>query len=317
MKTGTKLMSLAAVAAAGFASQAMAQSEVFAIDLRGAGALIKFPLSTPAYTMIGNVGSTTFYGLDFNADGSVLYGVNSIAVGALNLGTIDQSTGFFTQTAVISGSAAAEATLRDICFDPSTNSWYALGSNIIYTLDINTGVTSNPVPLSGGPATALYIDLAVNGSGQMYTHDIATDAMFSVNKATGAVTQLGLTGQLANFAQGMDFDPATNVLYATLYTGAGVGKFVSINTSTGLATIIADTRPWTGVGPEMEMAIKGVAAPVCYPDCNGDGQLNLSDFGCFTTKFALGEAYADCNGDGIRNLADFGCFTTKFALGCP
>ncbi|MCC6659983.1 MAG: choice-of-anchor J domain-containing protein [Phycisphaerales bacterium] len=59
------------------------------------------------------------------------------------------------------------------------------------------------------------------------------------------------------------------------------------------------------------------ATASCYPDCNGDGVLNLSDFGCFTTKFALGDAYADCNGDGIRNLADFGCFTTKFALGCP
>ena len=58
-------------------------------------------------------------------------------------------------------------------------------------------------------------------------------------------------------------------------------------------------------------------AATCYPDCNGDGLLNLSDFGCFTTQFALGMAYADCNGDGIRNLADFGCFTTKFALGCP
>ncbi|MCC6661730.1 MAG: hypothetical protein IT437_12690 [Phycisphaerales bacterium] len=56
---------------------------------------------------------------------------------------------------------------------------------------------------------------------------------------------------------------------------------------------------------------------VCYPDCNGDGALNLSDFGCFTTKFALGQAYADCNGDGVLNLSDFGCFTTKFALGCP
>ncbi|MCC6661748.1 MAG: hypothetical protein IT437_12780 [Phycisphaerales bacterium] len=58
-------------------------------------------------------------------------------------------------------------------------------------------------------------------------------------------------------------------------------------------------------------------AAVCYPDCNGDGVLNLADFGCFTTKFALGDPYADCNGDGVRNLADFGCFQTKFALGCP
>ncbi|MCC6659874.1 MAG: hypothetical protein IT437_03210 [Phycisphaerales bacterium] len=55
----------------------------------------------------------------------------------------------------------------------------------------------------------------------------------------------------------------------------------------------------------------------CYPDCNGDAVLNLSDFGCFTTKFALGDPYADCNGDSALNLSDFGCFTTKFALGCP
>ena len=58
-------------------------------------------------------------------------------------------------------------------------------------------------------------------------------------------------------------------------------------------------------------------AASCYADCNGDAALNLSDFGCFTTKFALGDPYADCNGDGVRNLADFGCFLTKFALGCP
>ncbi|MCC6660209.1 MAG: hypothetical protein IT437_04915 [Phycisphaerales bacterium] len=61
----------------------------------------------------------------------------------------------------------------------------------------------------------------------------------------------------------------------------------------------------------------GAAAPACYPDCNGDSVLNLSDFGCFTTKFALGDPYADCNGDSVLNLSDFGCFTTKFALGCP
>jgi hypothetical protein len=60
----------------------------------------------------------------------------------------------------------------------------------------------------------------------------------------------------------------------------------------------------------------GTAAP-CYPDCNGDGALNLSDFGCFQTKFALGDPYADCNGDTVLNLSDFGCFQTQFALGCP
>ena len=57
--------------------------------------------------------------------------------------------------------------------------------------------------------------------------------------------------------------------------------------------------------------------PSCYADCNADAALNLSDFGCFTTRFALAQPYADCNGDGLRTLADFGCFMTKFALGCP
>jgi hypothetical protein len=55
----------------------------------------------------------------------------------------------------------------------------------------------------------------------------------------------------------------------------------------------------------------------CEADCNGDGSLNLSDFGCFQTRFALGHPLADCNGDSVLNLSDFGCFQTKFALGCP
>ncbi|MCC6661435.1 MAG: hypothetical protein IT437_11175 [Phycisphaerales bacterium] len=71
------------------------------------------------------------------------------------------------------------------------------------------------------------------------------------------------------------------------------------------------------VGDIRQLAPIAAPAVACYADCNGDGALNLSDFGCFTTKFALGDPYADCNGDGVRNLADFGCFTTKFALGCP
>ncbi len=60
----------------------------------------------------------------------------------------------------------------------------------------------------------------------------------------------------------------------------------------------------------------------CYPNCNGDGTplgqplLNIADFGCFQSKFAVGDPYADCNGDTLLNLADFGCFQTKFALGC-
>jgi hypothetical protein len=56
---------------------------------------------------------------------------------------------------------------------------------------------------------------------------------------------------------------------------------------------------------------------MCYADCNADGSINLSDFGCFQTRYAFGDPQADCNADGVLNLADFGCFQTRFALGCP
>ena len=55
----------------------------------------------------------------------------------------------------------------------------------------------------------------------------------------------------------------------------------------------------------------------CYPDCNGDGNLTVADFGCFQTKFVSGDPYADCNGSGNLTVADFGCFQTQFVAGCP
>ncbi|MCC6661979.1 MAG: hypothetical protein IT437_13970 [Phycisphaerales bacterium] len=60
--------------------------------------------------------------------------------------------------------------------------------------------------------------------------------------------------------------------------------------------------------------VKRVACP---PDINGDGTLNLSDFGAFQTSFALGKPIGDFNCDGALNLADFGAFQTAYALGCP
>ncbi len=66
-------------------------------------------------------------------------------------------------------------------------------------------------------------------------------------------------------------------------------------------------------------AYEGAATtrPVCYPDCNEDGQLNTADLICFQTRFALGDPYADCDGNGVLNINDFICFQTSFALGCP
>jgi hypothetical protein len=58
-------------------------------------------------------------------------------------------------------------------------------------------------------------------------------------------------------------------------------------------------------------------SPPCYPDCTGEGQLTVQDFGCFQTKFVQSDPYADCTGDSLLTVQDFGCFQTKFVAGCP
>jgi hypothetical protein len=57
-------------------------------------------------------------------------------------------------------------------------------------------------------------------------------------------------------------------------------------------------------------------APVCYSDCDSSGGLNIDDFICFQTFFALGDPFADCDSSGGLNIDDFICFQTFFALGC-
>jgi hypothetical protein len=57
-------------------------------------------------------------------------------------------------------------------------------------------------------------------------------------------------------------------------------------------------------------------ASACYPDCDSSGSLNIDDFICFQTFFAIGDPYADCDSSGSLNIDDFICFQTFFALGC-
>ena len=110
--------------------------------------------------------------------------------------------------------------------------------------------------------------------------------------------------------------PGLDLSWSTIDCGGGVSS------SGALVVIGSIGQPDAGVMAAGAMELRGGflaggGPPPCYPDCNGDLALNLADFGCFQTRFALGNAYADCNGDLSLNLADFGCFQTKFALGCP
>jgi hypothetical protein len=297
------------------------QSPVFAVDLRTAGRRwISFPSNYPALNVLSAAPTFSGFAMDFDAPATTLYGIISPTTPPAQFGTIDQATGNFTQVALVSGAGAAEANWGDLCADPANGLMYALAGNNLYTIDTASGATTLVAVLTGGPAGALYIDLGIDASGNMFAHDIVGDQLCSVNKTTGAVTVIGPTGINANFAQGMDFDWATNTLYATMYIGTGVNVYAALDTATGGVKSYTDLTNWNA---EMEMAVKSPPPVTCYANCDGSTQapvLNVADFTCFLSKYAAGAAYANCDGSTqapVHNVADFTCFLTKYAAGCP
>ena len=54
----------------------------------------------------------------------------------------------------------------------------------------------------------------------------------------------------------------------------------------------------------------------CYPDFNGDGNLDILDFVAFQVAFQKGDESADCDGNGVFNILDFVCFQLAFQEGC-
>lgn len=63
--------------------------------------------------------------------------------------------------------------------------------------------------------------------------------------------------------------------------------------------------------------IVAIKVPVsCPADCDLNGELDLFDFLCFQSAFALGEMSADCDKNGTLDFFDFVCFQSAFAIGC-
>ena len=54
----------------------------------------------------------------------------------------------------------------------------------------------------------------------------------------------------------------------------------------------------------------------CKADCDASGELDIDDFICFQTRFAISDPYADCDASGELNIEDFICFQTAYAIGC-
>jgi hypothetical protein len=93
--------------------------------------------------------------------------------------------------------------------------------------------------------------------------------------------------------------------------GTSFDSHFSLSYANGLVWVITEANGvWLGYDIP-ELVVGG-----CYPDCDGSGALDIDDFICFQTFFAIGDPYADCDGSGALDIDDFICFQTFFAIGC-
>jgi DNA-binding beta-propeller fold protein YncE len=274
------------------------------------GNLLRLNPQTGASTVIGPFGLGLVSGMAYDTQRGILFGVTT---STNNLVTINPATG----AATIVGPLGATL-MHGFEYNPDDDTLYGIGgtanNRTMYRIDRVTGLATQIGTVLGPSSYTIVYDSTLS---VMYAAAIPTQTLHRINMATGALTLIGQFGApgmpIPQVGLGMAFDPALG-LFATDNTASSANSnpFYRINTATGQATLVGIVP-----GPVNLLGLAFVPEAGCYPDCDGDGLLTLADFGCFQTKFGLGDLYADCDGDALLTLADFGCFQTKFGLGCP
>jgi len=269
----------------------------YQLNLRS-DSLQSFLLPDAATATIIGPQARNIYGLEYDDASGVLWAVDD----TLQLGAMDTATGAFIPSVTITGTGAGENP-TGLAFVDAASPFYMSTSSgadsLLYTVDTATGAAT----LVGSMGTPLMIDIAINAQGEMYGHDISSDSIYSIDTSTGAATLIGPTGYDANFAQGMEFDKSTGVLYAWLYQGAGVNTFATINLTTGAATTVA-----TPLDGEYEGALTRSAPVIDLIFANGfDGTPPSPDWvmAVGTGTGAIPDASATCGAPGSPLTVSF------------
>lgn len=188
------------------------------------------------WTSIANKAGTTYFAGDFtNDDFSRLYVLDA----SLNqLHALNPQTG---ATQII-GSSVPRAEESWTGMTGGRNgvmyaaSSYCGSRSTLYTLNLNTGAATEISAITNAPCI---IDIAIAPDLTLYGIDIVNDVLVRIDRATGAGTVVGNLGYSANYAQGMDFEEVSDILYWAAEDGAG-GEMRVIDTTTGNSAFVGD-----------------------------------------------------------------------------
>jgi hypothetical protein len=213
----------------------LAGEPAFAVDAYPGENLVYIPDTTlpGTWTIVGGVPGTEFFAGDFvggdfshlyivNYTGNSLYSVNTATAAYTLIGTTTPPAGqtFSGLTGTPDGTMYG---LTTTC----------TASNLVI-VDIATAATTD---LGALPGIGCGIDLAYNTDDDMiYIVDLITDSLFKVDPATMTVTEVGSLGVAANYAQGMDYEEESGVLYWAAYTTTGELRI--IDTTTGASALV-------------------------------------------------------------------------------
>ncbi len=216
----------------------------FAVDLLGTN-LVSIPnADVPGVWNIIAGAPNALYAGDFaGSDFSQLFVINNDTKRLLSINTTSGAVTDIGTCNPLSGQ-----TWTGMSWDSSTGTMFASASDgttaTLFTLDLETGAATRVGTITGAPLT---IDIAVNAAGEMYAVDIDADALYRIDTSTGAATHIGALGFDANFAQGMDFEEESGILYWAAYGGGNNGQMRIIDTSTGASQLVGSFPAGTEV----------------------------------------------------------------------
>ena len=221
--------------APGSLTDILAGAPAFAIDIYPGYNLVNIPdTDVPGvWNIVGSMGSHDFFAGDFvGGDFTTLYAVDYNTNG---LYAINTATG--AQTLIGPTAPPAGQTFSGLTGTPD-GTMYGLvtscSASSLVTVDIVTGATTL---LGALPGIGCGIDLAYNTADDMiYIVELLTSNLMKVDPATLAVTTVGSLGVAPNYAQGMDFEEESGVLYWAAYISSG--ELRVIDTTTGASTLV-------------------------------------------------------------------------------
>lgn len=176
-------------------------------------------------------------GWDFTPDGQTLYAINR----SFNqFGTFDTTTSTFTSIGALSPPAGE--VWVSLVVDPVAGTIFGFSLDEIN--ETSTLVTINPATAAQttvGPINADVLGASMNCDGQMFAVSLFTDNLYEIDPATGNATLVGSLGIDINFAQDIDFDNETGILYHWAYDFAtDNAKYGTLDTTTGAFSMIDD-----------------------------------------------------------------------------